>query len=103
MINGERQSSKSNNIIKTLERINADSLIRIEVIRGSEAGLDVRSDGIIVNIIVNGSSKSSGTWSSALGFLTSGDSNWRGTGSWATKIKKTEIRHDQLYINMMVE
>ena len=92
LINGERQSSKSNSIIKTLERINADSLIRIEVIRGSEAGLDVRSDGVIVNIIVDSSlSKSSGTWSAALGYLTSGDSNWRGTGSWATKIKNTDL------------
>ena len=92
LINGERQSSKSNNIIKTLERINVESLIKIEVIRGSEAGLDVRSDGVIVNIIVDSSSsKGSGTWSSALGFLTSGDSNWRGTGSWATKVKKTDI------------
>ena len=90
--NGARQSSKSNNIIKTLERINVESLIKIEVIRGTEAGLDVRSDGIIVNIIVDSSSsKGSGTWSSALGFLTSGDSNWRGTGSWATKIKRTDI------------
>ena len=92
LINGERQSSKSNSIIKTLERIKAESLIRIEVIRGSEAGLDVRSDGIIVNIIIDSSSsKGSGTWSSALGFLTSGSSNWRGSGSWATKIKKTDI------------
>ena len=92
LINGERQSSKSNSIIKTLERINADSLIRIEVIRGSEAGLDVRSDGVIVNIIADSSlSKSSGTWSTALGFLTSGDSNWRGTASWATKIKNTDL------------
>ena len=92
LINGERQSSKSNSIIKTLERINADSLIRIEVIRGTEAGLDVRSDGVIVNIIVDASlSKSSGTWSAALGYLTSGDSNWRGTGSWATKIKNTDF------------
>ena len=92
LINGERQSSKSNSIIKTLERINSDSLIRIEVIRGSEAGLDVRSDGIIVNIVVDGNlSKGSGTWSAALGYLTSGSSNWRGIGSWATKIKKTDI------------
>ena len=92
LINGERQSSKSNNIIKTLERINADSLIRIEVIRGTEAGLDVRSDGVIVNIIVDGNlSKDSGTWSAALGYLTSGSSNWRGIGSWSTKIKKTDI------------
>ena len=53
LINGERQSSKSNNIVKTLERINAESLIRIEVIRGTEAGLDVRSDGVIVNIMLN--------------------------------------------------
>ena len=92
LINGERQSSKSNNIIKTLERINAGSLIRIEVIRGTEAGLDVRSDGVIVNIIVDGNlSKDSGTWSAALGYLTSGSSNWRGIGSWSTKIKKTDI------------
>ena len=92
LINGERQSSKSNNIIKTLERINVDSLIRIEVIRGTEAGLDVRSDGVIVNIIVDGNlSKGSGTWSAALGYLTSGSSNWRGIGSWSTKIKKTDI------------
>ena len=92
LINGERQSSKSNNIIKTLERINADSLIRIDVIRGTEAGLDVRSDGVIVNIIVDGNlSKDSGTWSAALGYLTSGSSNWRGIGSWSTKIKKTDI------------
>ena len=92
LINGERQSSKSNNIVKTLERINAESLIRIEVIRGTEAGLDVRSDGVIVNIIVDGNlSKGSGTWSAALGYLTSGSSNWRGIGSWSTKIKKTDI------------
>ena len=36
-------------------------------------------------------SKGSGTWSAALGYLTSGSSNWRGIGSWATKIKKTDI------------
>ena len=92
LINGERQSSKSNNIIKTLERINADAIIRIEVIRGTAAGLDVRSDGVIVNIIVDGNlSKGSGTWSAALGYLTSGSNNWRGIGSWSTKIKKTDI------------
>ena len=92
LINGERQSSKSNSIIKTLERINAASLIRIEVIRGSEVGLDVRSDGVIVNIVMDGNlSNGSGTWSAALGYLTSGSSNWRAIGSWATKIKKTDI------------
>ena len=86
LINGERQSSKTNNIIKTLERINAESLIRIEVIRGTAVGLDVRSDGVIVNIIVDVNlSKGSGTWSAALGYLTSGSNNWRGIGSWSTK------------------
>ena len=25
------------------------------------------------------------------GYLTSGDSNWRGTGSWATEIKNTDL------------
>ena len=87
LINGERQSSKSNSIIKTLERIQAESLIRIEVIRGSEAGLDVRSEGIIVNIIVDAnSSKGSGTWSTSLRSLSSGDSIWSGSGSWANRI-----------------
>ena len=67
LINGKDNLQKSNSIYKTLERINADSLIRIEVIRGSEAELDVRSDGVIVNIIVDSSlSKSLETWSAAL-------------------------------------
>jgi len=92
LINGERQSSKSNNIIKTLERINAEALIRVEVIRGSEAGLDVRSEGVIVNIIVDASSSAgSGTWNSALRFLSSGNSIWSGSGSWAKKIKNTDL------------
>ncbi len=92
LINGERQSSKSNNIIKTLERIKVESLIRIEVIRGSEAGLDVRSEGIILNIIVDyGSSKGSGTWNSAVRILSSGNSMWSGNASWAMKIKNTDL------------
>ena len=92
LINGERQSSKSTNIIKTLERIRSESIIRIEVIRGSEAGLDVRSEGVVVNIITdNSSSLSSGTWNAALRTLTSGDSIWSGAASWSTKIKNTDL------------
>tara|TARA_B100001996_G_scaffold148622_1_gene113145 strand:+ start:224 stop:2323 length:2100 start_codon:yes stop_codon:yes gene_type:complete len=92
LINGERQSSKSNSIIKTLERIQAESLIRIEVIRGSEAGLDVRSEGIIVNIIVDAnSSKGSGTWSTSFRSLSSGDSIWSGSGSWANRIGNVDF------------
>ena len=92
LINGERLSSKANNVMQTLSRIQADALIRIEVIRGSEAGLDVRSEGIIVNVIVDSSSlKSSGTWETALKILSSGNSIWMGEGSWSTKVKNTDI------------
>lgn len=92
LINGERLSSKANNVMQTLSRIQADALIRIEVIRGSEAGLDVRSEGIIINVIVDSSSlKSSGTWETALKILSSGNSIWTGEGSWSTKVKNTDI------------
>ncbi len=58
-----------------------------------------KGDKIIVSnsslglILKNGIdlSKGSGTWSAALGYLTSGSNNWRGIGSWSTKIKKTDI------------
>lgn len=92
LINGERQSSKANNIVKTLERIQINSIERIEVIRGSVAGLDVRSDGIIVNLIVDySSSQGTGTWQSSLRILTSGDSLWSGGASWSKKIGKTDL------------
>ncbi len=92
LINGVRQSSKSNDIIESLKRISSSALIQIEIIRGSKEGLDVRSDGIIVNVIADTSSlKSSGTWSIGLEQLTSGNSKWSNDISWSKRLGKTDL------------
>lgn len=63
LIDGKRLSGKSNNINDTLGRISAEQVERIELIRGAAAGLDVQSQGLIVNIILKeGISNSTTFW-----------------------------------------
>jgi outer membrane receptor protein involved in Fe transport len=52
LINGKRLSGKSNDISSAVLRIQARSVDRIEVIRGTASGLDVRTEGILVNIVL---------------------------------------------------
>ena len=52
LINGKRISGKSNDIASAIQRIQADVVSRIEVIRGTSAGLDVRSEGTLINIVL---------------------------------------------------
>ena len=52
LIDGRRMSGKSNDILTRLARIPADQVERIELIRGNAEGLDIRSDGIIYNVIL---------------------------------------------------
>jgi outer membrane receptor for ferrienterochelin and colicin len=52
LINGKRVSGKSNDISSAVQRIQAKAVERIEVIRGTAAGLDVRTKGILVNIVL---------------------------------------------------
>jgi len=47
LINGKRLSGKSNDISSAVMRIQARSVDRIEVIRGTASGLDVRTEGIL--------------------------------------------------------
>lgn len=63
LINGKRIAGKTNDISSSLTRIQASQVERIELIRGASAGLDVRSDGLIINIILNeGSGGSTTSW-----------------------------------------
>jgi len=63
LINGQRLSGKSISISAALARIQASNVSRIDLIRGTASGLDVRSDGILINIILSESAdKGSGSW-----------------------------------------
>ncbi len=69
LINGKRLSGKSNNLATSLERIQSKNIKSIEVIRGTREGLDVRSDGLLVNIILDENAGGSGTWEANAWFM----------------------------------
>ncbi len=63
LINGKRLSGKSNDIASALARIQADAVARVEVIRGTAPGLDVRSQGLLVNLVLTeDADRDSGSW-----------------------------------------
>ena len=62
LIDGKRLAGKSNNIDGTLGRISAEQVERIELIRGAAAGLDVQSQGLLVNIIMREGQSTSTTF-----------------------------------------
>jgi outer membrane receptor for ferrienterochelin and colicins len=73
LINGKRLSGKSNDIGSAIARIQARVVSRIEVMRGTSAGLDVRSEGTLINIVLTEEvSGGSGSWQLHSGFY--GDS-----------------------------
>lgn len=64
LIDGKRISGKSIGTRTRLGQILASQVERIDLIRGTSSGLDVRSDGLIINIIlVEGSGQSHTSWS----------------------------------------
>ena len=73
LINGKRMSGKSNDIGSAIGRIQANVVERIEVIRGTTAGLDVRSEGTLFNIVLTDEAPGgAGSWQVHSGFY--GDS-----------------------------
>lgn len=67
LINGRRVSGKSNSVDAALKRIDASNVARIEIIRGAVPGLDVRSEGTVVNVVLNDEiAGGSGTWEASL-------------------------------------
>lgn len=63
LINGKRLAGKSNSVDDTLGRISADQVEKIELIRGTTAGLDVQSQGLVINIsLLEGTSTSTTFW-----------------------------------------
>jgi len=63
LINGKRIAGKANSLGLQLKRIQATTVSHIELIRGTKAGLDVQSEGLIVNVILReNASKSNTAW-----------------------------------------
>ena len=62
LINGKRVAGKNNSIGDELNRIQAKNVDHIQLIRGTVEGLDVRSDGLIINVILKDSQDSSTLW-----------------------------------------
>ncbi len=64
LINGRRLSGKANDIGSALRRIRADAVLRVEVIRGTTSGLDVRSEGTLINLVLSAEAAGggAGTW-----------------------------------------
>ena len=63
LINGKRLAGKSNSVDDTLGRISVDQVERIELIRGATAGLDVQSQGLVINIVLlEGASTTTTFW-----------------------------------------
>lgn len=68
LINGQRLSGKSISIAAALQRIQASNVTQIDIIRGTASGLDVRSDGILINIILSErADRGGGSWQFHLG------------------------------------
>jgi outer membrane receptor for ferrienterochelin and colicins len=52
LVNGRRFPGKSNDISGTLARLRADTVDRVELIRGANSDIDVQSEGVVVNIVL---------------------------------------------------
>ncbi len=63
LIDGKRIAGKTNSLGLQLKRIQATSVSHIELIRGTKAGLDVQSEGLIINVVMKTTaSKSNTVW-----------------------------------------
>jgi len=84
LFNGRRLSGKANDPIAALKRIQARQVLRVEIIRGSVPGLDVRigDDGVLVNVVLEETLQSSyGSWEASVSYFTSGA--WKPGGNFS--------------------
>ncbi|MBL4603455.1 MAG: TonB-dependent receptor plug domain-containing protein [Emcibacteraceae bacterium] len=76
LIDGKRIAGKTNSLGLQLKRIQASSVRHIELIRGTKAGLDVQSEGLIINVVLkSNASKSSTVWTVGADYADGGKIN----------------------------
>ena len=81
LFNGRRLSGKANDPLDALQRIQVRQVERIEVIRGSVPGYDIRigNEGTVVNVVLEESlAAGSGSWQAGVEYFSSG--RWRTNG-----------------------
>ena len=81
LFNGRRLSGKANDPLDALQRLQATQVVRVEVIRGSVPGLDIRigNEGTLVNVVLEDTLTSSfGSWEAGFEYFTRG--HFRGLG-----------------------
>lgn len=62
LIDGVRMSGKANDVSARLDRIQSTQVERIDLIRGTVEGMDVRNDGIMLNVILKKNVKSTNSY-----------------------------------------
>ncbi len=77
LIDGERPAGKGTSLADALERISADRVARIELIRGSAAEADLGGHAMLVNVILTKTSKPDAPWRIAL-IAGAGELDWAG-------------------------
>lgn len=74
LFDGRRLSTKNISVASALARIQASQVRQVEIIRGSLPGMDVRAEGVLVNIVLKEAlTAASGSWEGRY-------SNYSGTG-----------------------
>lgn len=72
LVDGKRLAGKANNINDTLSRVSATQVDHIELIRGASSGLDVQSQGMVINIVMTEGASTSTTFWQVKGEYTEG-------------------------------
>lgn len=62
LINGKRVAGKNANINDILQRVAAENVEKIDLIRGAVAGLDVQSQGLVINVTLKEGASTSSTF-----------------------------------------
>jgi hypothetical protein len=67
LINGERVVAKFNGVVGEMRRIRAGAVERVELIRGASADVNVQSEGVVVNVVLQPGAAIGGatTWEAA--------------------------------------
>jgi len=71
LIDGQRPSSKTDDLVAILRRIPADQVARIDLIRGGQTGIDMQGKPVVANVIRKAGGGASGA--ASVGQFTTGD------------------------------
>ncbi len=83
LINSERPSTKNDDAAAILGRIPATAVVRIDLIRGETAGLNLRGQAVVVDVILRGDDAASTRWQADI----------RTTENTSTVNPQTELSH----------